>query len=242
MSNAEREVPKEQPLEQADSDRVHGMVDAPAAGHAPATERPPRWDEIVAAASAEFRLRGYEGTSVRDIASRVGILKGSLYNYITKKTDLFVAVVEKPATRLLTEVQNLVDDERSSVEKMRSLIAFQIQTFSEYFPAPFVYLARTKNRLDPRFDEWDDEYLSTVELLLAQGVERGEFRNDLDVEMTARALIGMLAWMMAWYEPRDVSDDGRIAEAFWRLFCRGVESGSRGEHFGATWRPGQEHG
>jgi hypothetical protein len=86
----------------------------------------------------------------------------------------------------VTEVQALVADERTTVEKLKSLIAFQIKTFSEYFPAPFVYLARPKHRLDPRFDEWDDVYLATVERLLAKGVEHGEFRADLDVEMTAR--------------------------------------------------------
>jgi hypothetical protein len=126
----------------------------------------------------------------------------------------------------VTEVQALVADERTTVEKLKSLIAFQIKTFSEYFPAPFVYLARTKHRLDPRFDEWDDVYLATVERLLAKGVEHGEFRADLDVEMTARALMGMLAWMMAWYQPRDVADEERIAEAFWTLFYRGVENDS----------------
>lgn len=189
-------------------------------------ERPrpsgPRWEEILEAATAEFREHGYDGANVRAIASRVGMLKGSLYNYISGKADLFVAVVEKPATQLLERIEALVDDEADSSEKLRNLIRLEVEIFAEHYPSPFVYLARVKKPLDPRFEEWDDRYFRAVKRLLQTGVDRGELRGDLDVEITARALLGMLAWMLAWYEPRGAEADERIVEAFWRLVEGGV--------------------
>ena len=41
-----------------------------------------RWSEILRAAAEVFSEKGYEATTINDIASRVGLLKGSLYYYM----------------------------------------------------------------------------------------------------------------------------------------------------------------
>ncbi|MGB6059224.1 MAG: TetR/AcrR family transcriptional regulator [Microthrixaceae bacterium] len=191
---------------------------------APLRPRPTgsRWEEILEAATAEFRDHGYEGANVREIATRVGMLKGSLYNYISGKADLFVAVVEKPAMQLLEGVEALADDDGSSSEKLRKLVRLEVDIFSEHYPSPFVYLARVQEPLDPRFQEWDERYFEAVKRLLQSGVDRGEFHGNLDVEITARALLGMLAWMLNWYEPRGTAADDRIVEAFSSMIESGV--------------------
>ena len=47
---------------------------------------------IVAAATRLFHEKGYESTSIQDVAEAVGILKGSLYYYIQTKEDLLYAL------------------------------------------------------------------------------------------------------------------------------------------------------
>ena len=58
--------------------------------------RPSRWPDIVEAAAHAFRERGFAATSLEDIATEVGIWKGSLYHYIDSKEDLLFAVVRGP--------------------------------------------------------------------------------------------------------------------------------------------------
>ncbi|MDA3039447.1 MAG: TetR/AcrR family transcriptional regulator [Actinomycetota bacterium] len=60
-------------------------------GRAPGREE--RWDEIVLAASKVFYEKSYEGSSLQDIASAVGLLKGSIYYYINTKEDLLFEIV-----------------------------------------------------------------------------------------------------------------------------------------------------
>lgn len=51
-------------------------------------------DAIVAAARALFREQGYAGTSMKDLADRVGLQKGSLYNYVSSKEELVPRVLD----------------------------------------------------------------------------------------------------------------------------------------------------
>src|ERR1700683_3419819 len=180
------------------------------------------WREILRAAMAEFLEFGYEGATIRGIAERVGMLKGSLYNYISGKEDLFVAVVEGPSKQLIQAVRDLSEEATDAAEKLCRLMELEISIFSKHYPAPFVYLARTKEPFNPKFAQWDSEYLSALKELLQSGVDRKEFREDLDIEMSARAIVGMLAWMHAWYEPRSQAEDLRIVDAFWRLATYGI--------------------
>lgn len=50
--------------------------------------------EVIATAAAVFSERGYDGTSIRDIASALGLSKGSLYYYARTKEDLLFIVLE----------------------------------------------------------------------------------------------------------------------------------------------------
>lgn len=50
--------------------------------------------EIVVAACELFRTRGYAGTSMKDLADKVGIQKASLYNYVSSKEDLVARVLD----------------------------------------------------------------------------------------------------------------------------------------------------
>ncbi len=54
-----------------------------------------RRDEIMAAAKRLFAEKGYDATSIEDIADQVGLLKGSLYHHIVSKEELLVTIVEE---------------------------------------------------------------------------------------------------------------------------------------------------
>ena len=65
----------------------------PRAVRSPVIER--KYGEIVEAAGRLFAQQGFDGTSLQDIANEVGVLKGSLYHYITTKEDLLFRLFEE---------------------------------------------------------------------------------------------------------------------------------------------------
>src|SRR5262245_22868821 len=64
-----------------------------------------RADQIVTAAAELFIERGYVGTSMSDIAEKVGILPGSLYHYIDSKDDLLFTIVDRAHRELIERVE-----------------------------------------------------------------------------------------------------------------------------------------
>lgn len=192
--------------------------------------RPSRWPEILLAAGQEFREHGYENATLEGIGARVGILKGSIYNYVGSKEELLLAVVEQPARALLAELERLGADTSSSVSvRLRELIRMQVRIFSEWYPAAFVYLRHLGHVVQsPRFAEFrqmDGQYMAAVEALLAEGVASGEFSLPGEPRMVARATVGMLDWMQHWFTPRGEEADLELADELFALALGGLIAG-----------------
>jgi len=77
--------------------------DARPSAPADAPDAPTR-DRILSAAEALFAAHGFDGTSMRDVAARVGLNAASLYNHFASKQALYEAVLERGIAPLLQEI------------------------------------------------------------------------------------------------------------------------------------------
>ena len=95
-------------------------------------ERPERYQAILEAACAEFARRGYERGNVNAIAERVGVGKGTLYNYVGSKEDLFLQSVEYAAGQVIAHVKAHVLSKASPQERMRQLVLADLLFMDEH--------------------------------------------------------------------------------------------------------------
>ncbi|WP_433507564.1 TetR/AcrR family transcriptional regulator [Pseudonocardia halophobica] len=191
--------------------------------------RPSRWSEILAAAGEEFRDRGYENATLEGIGARVGILKGSIYNYVASKEELLLAVVEQPAKQLLVDLERLQADTGQTVAvRLRELIRMQVRIFGDFYPAAFVYLQHIGRMTAPLFAEFremDARYMAAIEALVAEGARTGEFSLAGSPRTVARAVVGMLDWMQHWFVPRGPEEDRELADQLFAFALGGLVSG-----------------
>lgn len=189
--------------------------------------RPSRWAEIVNVAAELFREKGFMATSLEDIASEVGMYKGSLYHYIDSKEDLLLAVVREPAEQILTELRELVSLDLPPAEKIRRITRSHVRVLEDNFACASVYLEEFAGR--NRSEEWtalDREYFTSIVEVIAEGKRRGDFGTGVDVRTTALALIGSLNWLTHWYRPDGPLSASEIAERFCDVFLVGMLSRS----------------
>jgi len=88
-------------------------------------------ERILDAAEALFAEHGYEGASLRDVASVVGLRNPSLYNHFDSKESLYAAVLERgigPVVRSLVEV---VERGRDTTAAAPEIIAATMRVFME---------------------------------------------------------------------------------------------------------------
>ena len=182
-------------------------------------------DDIVSAAAKIFRTKGYHAATVRDIADEVGILKGSLYHHFASKEELLYLVVKEPIAQMYRTISEIAAADATAAEKLRRAISAHLEAFDRHYPHLFVYL-RERESVKRRFREMigfsPKEYERCWQQILREGIENGEFRPDLDIQVTSYGMLGMLNWSYKWYDPQGRLSVREVAEEFATLALAGV--------------------
>jgi AcrR family transcriptional regulator len=176
----------------------------------------------MAAAAKVFRAKGYHAATLEDIADEVGMLKGSLYNYITSKEELLFSVVRPPAEQLLAQARELVADSSPAPDRLVRLARVHAGVLAEHFVYASVYVHEIAGH--GRYPEWaamDHEYVSLVRGILRDGVAEGSLRADLDLRTAPHMLIGALNWLTRWWDPEGPISAPEMADRISGLFLDG---------------------
>ncbi len=187
--------------------------------------RPSRWPEVMAAAAKVFRAKGYHAASLEDVADEVGMLKGSLYNYISSKEELLFSVVRPPAEQLLARTRELAASDIPTPEKVVALARVHAGVLAEHFVYASVYVHEVAGL--GRYPEWaamDHEYVELVRSVLADGVADGSLRTDLDIRTSGHVLIGSLNWLTRWWDPDGPESAVTVADRITGLFLDGARA------------------
>src|SRR5262249_17989516 len=81
-----------------------------------------RKQEVLEVAARVFHEKGYDSSSIQDIADGVGILKGSLYYWINSKEDLLYEILAGVHEEALAAVEEAVEAETETLEKLRAFV------------------------------------------------------------------------------------------------------------------------
>ena len=163
-----------------------------------------REEEILAAAARIFREKGYHGTSVRDIAESVGLLKGSLYHYIRSKEELLARLFEGSLEGTVRELERIArSDERPSA-RLREMVRTYVTSVTGNLDAVALYLREWRSLPAPelaRVRTRRRAMRTLFEDVIAEGVRAKEFAGG-DAKLSALAILGMCNWIYEWYRPR----------------------------------------
>jgi len=190
---------------------------------------------IVEAAARVFARKGFFGASVAEIAVEAGVGKGTIYEYVSSKNDLFFAVFEWVAETSWTRARIGVDALGATAsEKLRSLgrsLLDQWSGMDDYFGLVMEFWsASSSSELRDRFKDVFREIYSSfrgiVAGLVREGMDRGEFRTDADPEAVAAALVG--TWdaliLQAWFD--DTFDLETTTDRFLSVVLQGLAAPS----------------
>lgn len=159
---------------------------------------------ILDAAAELFGSKGYEATTMQDLADRVGVLKGSLYYYIRSKEELLFELILETHE---TFTANLNAVQRLSVGTLERIWAFVYGNVtgnivslmrSAVFFREFRSLGDEHQR---RIVELRDAHDRVLRELLSVGREEGVVRSGMDPKLTATAIHTMCNSVYLWYRP-----------------------------------------
>jgi len=93
------------------------------------TEQKLHKDLIIRASAQIFAEKGYEKTTLDEVAQRAEFSKGSLYNYFENKEDLFLTTLEEGIIKLIEEMKKVEEGNIKVVDKIKSVLEIMISYF-----------------------------------------------------------------------------------------------------------------
>lgn len=192
---------------------------------------------IIEAAHNLFEQKGFEQTTVDEIATVAELGKGTIYSYFKSKEEIYIAILEKKLDFLEQKMREAMANPKSAVDALYGL-----------FDAFIEYHRERKGFIDTLFVQVDGQilyrlggvvgglkskasiWMEIVGHAIQWGIERGEF-SQIDVERVSKTIVGMILGLIIQFEMGQINEDlAGYREAVFRLIFEGIkENEARGK-------------
>nr|WP_269140771.1 TetR/AcrR family transcriptional regulator [Oryzicola mucosus] len=173
-----------------------------------------------------FAKKGYDGTSMREIAEACDISKALLYHHFKSKEEIYSRVVVDSGKRLYDYVDAQVAAQTSPTEKLRAFMVSSANYFEEnrwgWIAAASAFWNETDSETRDERIARRDRYEHQLRDILQEAVDKGEIRPEVDVAMAGRLVLSSINWMYRWYKPEKQMKAGEIAEAYFEMIFEGL--------------------
>jgi len=175
-----------------------------------------------------FAARGFYNARVSDIARAAGVADGTIYLYFKNKDDLLISLFEDRMEGIISAFREELGRLSTARERLRRLIELhlhmveadpklaEVLTVELRQSAKFVHEYRA-----PKFGE----FLDLIAEVIALGCQTGEFRADIDPNITRRAVFGALDEVsLAWLTRRrgQPFELAHAVDELWNLCAHGL--------------------
>lgn len=184
--------------------------------------------ELVEAAASIFREKGYQATTFKDIAERVGADRATLYYYFSGKEELYQEAVQGVVDVNIREFERIDASSLSPREKLAEMIRQILSSYSESYPYPYVYIQEDMGHA--LHDSWWARAMARkarqVESILVDAIrdaqDEGAARSDVSAAVATKALFGMINWTHRWFTPDGELSPEQLIESFFAIFWDGM--------------------
>jgi AcrR family transcriptional regulator len=182
--------------------------------------------EILRTAARLFQQRGYDATSMNDVAAALKLSKGGLYHHFQSKDEILFNLMNHAMditqSRVIDGVKGIADPE----ERLRMLIRRHIEVVMSVRDREITVMLHENHPLPPamrrRINARKKDYVHFVENLIEE-VQRGRSsRGSVTPRAAAFALLGMINWIYQWYRPEGALDEESLARQYTEVFFGGA--------------------
>lgn len=187
---------------------------------------------ILEVALKHFSEKGYDGTSLAEIAGEVGIKKPSIYAHYNSKYDLFLAVVEQVADDYRNYRQQLlVESEAMNFEKrlyniFASMIDYFVQDrikMSFWVRAWMFPPAEAQGTILVPWKAMHNAFAAAIEAIFKEGIANGEVRDGIAGDM-ANTYLCLLDGFLTRAIITDDDNYVKMLPQVWKCFWDGAKA------------------
>lgn len=179
--------------------------------------------EILRSAAAAFRERGFDGTSMEQIAGALEMTKGSLYYYFKNKQEILASTQEYSLDRFVAVASKVAKLKSRADVKLYAVIFAQLVLMLDELQgsAAHIEFHALPPELLQKIIARRDEYESSLRGIIDEGIRQGIFEKT-DAKISVLAILGAINWTVRWYKPSGPLPVQDVARQFARYLVRGL--------------------
>jgi AcrR family transcriptional regulator len=182
--------------------------------------------EILRTAARLFQQRGYDATSMNDVASALKLSKGGLYHHFQSKDEILFEIMNHAMEITQERVLGPVRDIANPEDRLRALIRLHIEVVLSARDREITVMLHENHPLPPalrrRINARKKEYVHFVEDLIGQVQRARQAKGAVTPRAAAFALLGMVNWIYQWYKPEGNLQANSLVPQFTELVLGGI--------------------
>jgi len=163
-----------------------------------------RKEQVIRKGAELFRIKGYAASSMRDLAQLLGIEAASLYSHIKSKEEILQNLCFDMAAEFRKSLEEVEKQKLTASEKLKKGIIGHIQVMAKDLTASAVFMNEHRHLSAPYLRDFlllRINYINRFKEIIEDGIEKGEFKENIDKKLAVMTLFSSLNWMPQWYDP-----------------------------------------
>lgn len=168
--------------------------------------------------------KGYIGSSMRDLASALGIEAASLYSHVKSKEEILQRICFRISKTFMEGLAAVVKEKKSPTEKLHDAILMHCKVMTEDVSSSAVFWNEWKHLsgdAKSQFIKMKGEYENSFIHIIDDGINADEFRK-MDSKFVAMAILSSLNCIHIWYKPDGALSGDEVGEQLAQILLTGI--------------------
>jgi AcrR family transcriptional regulator len=171
-------------------------------------------DSLLDVAVAVFNERGYEATSMDELAIRLGVTKSAIYHHVPSKVELLRLALDRALGGLFAVLDEPGATTGPAIDRLEHVVRGSVRVLTTELPFVTLLLrVRGNSPVETEALRRRREFDRVVTDLVRAAEEQGDVRPDVDPAVTSRLLFGTVNSLTEWYRPGRGLDADALADA-----------------------------
>jgi AcrR family transcriptional regulator len=171
-------------------------------------------DSLLAVAVELFNERGFEATSMDELAGRLGITKSAIYHHVPSKLELLRLAVDRALDRLFAVTTEPPARTGPAIDRLEHVVRGSVRVLTAELPFVTQLLrVRGNSEVERSALERRRRFDALVRDLVREAAREGSVRTDVDPGLLGRLLFGTVNSLAEWYRPGGPLSPDDLADA-----------------------------
>src|SRR4030065_150398 len=182
--------------------------------------------KMVEAARRLFWEKGYNATSMREIAIAYGCRAANIYNFFSDKEEILFEVLREEMERIINPIKHLEEDDGSSpVEQLKLISESHLKVTLSYRRSAKLLFDIALDSLSPekrkKIIDLRDTYDRIIRKVIRRGIDAG-YLPEVDVKLAGFMIASMITRTRIWFHPKRERSVSDLADFIFKFAFNGL--------------------